>query len=59
MTKHKHIGLIEYKNIDSKPYTIFLIDIDINSKKIFATYGPFDKYIDATDHAAFIGLEID
>jgi len=28
-------------------------------KKIFATYGPFDKYIDATDHAAFIGLEIE
>jgi hypothetical protein len=57
MTKHQHIGLVEIKNIDGK-LLLFLLDIDVISKKVFATYGPFEEYIEVVDHAAFIGLQI-
>ena len=59
MTKHQHIGLIEIKRINGFDNNkLFLLDIDIISKKLFATYGPFIEYQNVVDHAAFIGLEI-
>ena len=62
----KHIGIIEIKRIYQQDYShmnfledrFFLLDINNISKKVYATYGPFDNQGQAKDHATFLGLEI-
>ena len=62
----KHIGLIEIKQIHKIDFSkmsftqneYFLLDINTQSKKVYATYGPFDNQDQVKNHAAFLGLEI-
>jgi hypothetical protein len=70
--KHEYIGVIEGKkvwgllhdpvhpnpNLCGMVKRLFLLHIDTTSKKIVATYGPFENDIDLNDHAAFLGIKV-
>jgi len=45
-------------NLAMETKRLFLLDIDVTSKKVAATYGPFQNDIELNNHAAFLGIKI-
>jgi hypothetical protein len=62
--KHEHIGLVELKviitteNFKDAKEALFLLDIDKNTKRVCATYGPFMNELALNECASLHSLKI-
>jgi len=62
--KHEHIGLVEVRvivtteNFKGGEETFFLLDIDKNTKRVCATYGPFMDKLALNECASLHSLKI-